>query len=520
MNIQINPQGYSTGQAGQITSTTEFIESQLLNTGKQLSVAVGDILSGRVAEMKGNDILLMLDSGQTLSAKLSGDMNITVGQSLSFEVKSSVNNQTELRPLYTNLTATPTVLSALSEASLPPTERNIAMVQNMMEEGMAVNKQALLDMVANLNANPKVSVETLVQMQKLGLNIDDTTIHQFENYKNFEHKIVGDVLNMSDGLSNVFSELLISGDEDNAFNKLSQVLDMVASENDNNTAGIPKNMDEGQIKAVLSDINELLDVLKRGGEDSQSDSSDVSTNILNKADTLLKTYLNNTQAFPDEIKENLKELFNDSEFKGILKDNLVKQLTLKPEEIREEGKVENLYKRILENGNKALDILNNTPLESSTSAKSAQNLMDNVQFMNQLNEMMTYVQLPLKLSQENAHGDLYVYTNKKKLADRDGNFSALLHLDMEHLGPMDVYVAMQQEKVNTHFYMQDEATLDFIEANIHILDERLTKKGYKMNTTVSVTEEAKSMVDTFLEDKSSDGTVAPVLSTLSFDVRA
>ena len=152
--------------------------------------------------------------------------------------------------------------------------------------------------------------------------------------------------------------------------------------------------------------------------------------------------------------------------------------------------------------------------------KSAQNLMDNVQFMNQLNEMMTYVQLPLKMSEENAHGDLYVYTNKKKLAEKDGNFSALLHLDMEHLGPMDVYVAMQMEKVSTHFYMQDEATLDFIEQHIHLLDERLTGKGYKMNSVVSVKEdESKSMVDTFLEDKKNEGTVG-IVSKLSFDVRA
>ncbi len=147
--------------------------------------------------------------------------------------------------------------------------------------------------------------------------------------------------------------------------------------------------------------------------------------------------------------------------------------------------------------------------------------MDNVQFMNQLNEMMAYVQLPLKMSEENAHGDLYVYANRKKLAENDGNFSALLHLDMEHLGPMDVYVAMQKEKVSTHFYMQDEELLDFIEANIHILNERLTKKGYQMNTSVSIrdTDEKNSVIDEFLKQEN-DGTVAPLLSTKSFDVRA
>lgn len=516
MNIQINPQGYQTDQSAQITSSSEFIESQLLNSGKQLSVAVGDVLSGRVTDLKGNSILLTLDSGQTLSAKLNGDMNIGIGQSLSFEVRSNANNKVELSPLHTNLNTTPTVLSALSEASLPPTEKNVAMVQNMMEEGMAVNKQALLDMVDNLNANPSVSVETLIKMQKLGLSMDSTTIHQFENYENFEHKIVGDVLNMSDGLSNLFSEMISNADENSAFDSLSQILDMALTKNTQDADNSQINtsvLDEKQLGAAIDD---LINGLKESiGESGISDNG----TLLNKANMLLKTYLTDTQAFSEAIKERLTELFDSTEFKDVLKDNLVKQLTLKPEEIREEGKVEELYKKILENGNKALDIFNNSHVESQSAAKAAQNLMDNVQFMNQLNEMMTYVQLPLKLSHENAHGDLYVYTNKKNLAQKDGNFSALLHLDMEHLGPMDVYVAMQQEKVNTHFYMQDEETLDFIEANIHILDERLAKKGYKMNTTVSVTEKTKSMVETFLEDKSSDGTHAPVLSTFSFDAR-
>lgn len=511
MNIQINSQGYNANQAASISNAGELVESRLLNAGKQLSLAVGDILSGRVAEMKDGNILLILDNGQGISAKLSGNMDIEVGRSLSFEVKSNADNQTELRPLYTNLAMESTAHTALSEASIPATDRNVSMVMSMMEEGMAVNKQALLDMVSVLNSNPKTNVETLVQMQKLGLSIDENTIHQFENYKNFEHKIVGDVLNMSDGLSNIFSEMSVT-DEDSAFDKLSQVLELVApEEGEENILNTVKN-DTSEIDKLIKDFTELLN--NEGNDNEPVNES----GILDKARTLVKAYINNPQSFSPEIKENIKELLNKPEFKDVLKENIIKQLTLKPEDVKEEGRVENLYKRILEFSSKSLDILNNSSTNTEA-AKSAQNLMDNVQFMNQLNEMMTYIQLPLKLGKENAHGDLYVYTNKKKLAENDGNFSALLHLDMEHLGPMDVYVAMQMEKVSTHFYMQDEATLDFIEANIHLLDERLAKKGYKMNTTVSVIEETKSMVDTFLEDKN-NGTISKSLSTLSFDVRA
>ena len=149
-------------------------------------------------------------------------------------------------------------------------------------------------------------------------------------------------------------------------------------------------------------------------------------------------------------------------------------------------------------------------------AKSVADLRSNLDFMNQINQMYSYVQLPLKMSEGKAHGDLYVYANKKSLASKDGSISALLHLDMEHLGPVDVYVAMQEQRVTTHFYLPDEAMLDFIEAHIHILNERLEKKGYALNPVLSVKNEEKTAVEEML----GTGEEVSVLSQYSFDVRA
>lgn len=37
----------------------------------------------------------------------------------------------------------------------------------------------------------------------------------------------------------------------------------------------------------------------------------------------------------------------------------------------------------------------------------------NVEFMNQVNQMYTYAQIPLKMSGQHASGELFVYTNKR-----------------------------------------------------------------------------------------------------------
>ena len=104
--------------------------------------------------------------------------------------------------------------------------------------------------------------------------------------------------------------------------------------------------------------------------------------------------------------------------------------------------------------------------KDSSLYQNVNRLSQNIDFMNQLNQTFTYIQVPLKLSGQNANGDLYVYTNKKNLAKKNGSVSAFLHLDMDHLGSVDVYVAMENQRVSTNFKVRDDSILDLIEANI------------------------------------------------------
>ncbi|MBR4719949.1 MAG: flagellar hook-length control protein FliK, partial [Lachnospiraceae bacterium] len=202
---------------------------------------------------------------------------------------------------------------------------------------------------------------------------------------------------------------------------------------------------------------------------------------------------------------------------------LMKQMLLNPADVAKDGEVEALYKRLAEQSQRAIEILKDAGQSGSEVMRSAQNINDNVNFMNQLNQMMSYVQLPIRMNQENAHGELYVYTKKKQLANKDGNVSAFLHLDMDNLGPMDVYVAMQKNKVNTNFYLADEAALDLIMEHIDILDARLQKRGYNMSTSVTMknkNEPQKTVVGEMLKEKSNGIVTGPVTSKLSFDIRA
>ena len=224
-----------------------------------------------------------------------------------------------------------------------------------------------------------------------------------------------------------------------------------------------------------------------------------------------------------KITEKLNELLKSDGFTKLIKDSVKSQMSIRPEEVAEKGKIEELYDRIQKTSAKITQLMENIGRSDSPVAQSASSLSDNVNFMNQLNEFVNYVQLPLKMAGEDANGELYVYTNKKNLANKDGNFSALLHLDMEHLGPMDVYVSMRNyTKVSTNFYLQTEELLDFIEAHIDELTKRLTEKGY--DTTMKVTQKDPNkpitpITDEFTKEEMHEDAKV-IVSKMRFDVRA
>ncbi len=214
----------------------------------------------------------------------------------------------------------------------------------------------------------------------------------------------------------------------------------------------------------------------------------------------------------------LAEIFKSDAYHKLLLGEALKQWTMKPEQVTGSREVEEVYKRLEKGLSGIREALSEHGAAQSGAMRSAVSLSQNVDFMNQLNQMYTYVQLPLKMHGGHANGELYVYTNKRSLAKNDGTVSALLHLDMENLGPLDVYVAMQQGRVNTRFTVKDDEMLDFLEAHMNILNERLEKKGYAMHVEMSVREDNEK--ETPIERMIHADKKAAVLSQYAFDVRA
>ncbi len=216
-------------------------------------------------------------------------------------------------------------------------------------------------------------------------------------------------------------------------------------------------------------------------------------------------------------KTDISKLFSDKNVESFLKNVLEQQLLLNPKDAEKGEKIQKLYEQMDSKMTKLDTLMQNLGMKDTAINQTMADIRGNVEFMNQMNQAYTYVQIPLKMSNQNATAQLYVYTNKKELSDPDRELTAFLHLDLDHLGATDVSVRMHRKEVNTKFYMESDESYDLVKQFLPQLEERLRNKGY--NCTIEIENEGKKV--NFVEDfLKKDAPSAGQLHRYSFDVRA
>ncbi len=549
---------------------------QLVSSLKELKV--GNVFEGTVNAMKNGQVTLGLSNGQTILARLDGKLSLTVGESMFFQVKMNDGTQIAIRPFSgTGNAANPTLLNALFAAGLPANEKNLNMVDAMMREQMSIDKQSLNEMMKAVLSNEKVPVATIVQMTKLHLPISPEMAAQFENYQNDSHAILNEIDTMIEDLPGIFEEETLS--QKQIVNLNHGLLDVIGNgEIIQETA----NMDAQKMANMVSyagqetpgdgtmNLQELPDSVPQSAEEVFEKDTRGSLLSPKQAETLtrqlqeipevalngrlftqemqeeeivpkLNLHLSAAQ-FLKEVDENLMQavksgtlstpdvfgetadgpagkLLSSKTYAAVLKNVLEQQWLLKPENLKEKEKISELYERLDHQMEKIEQVLKESGIQRTSLSETMNDIRSNIEFMNQINQTYTYVQMPLKLANQNANGELYVYTNKKSLHDPESELSAFLHLELDHLGTTDVSIKMRPKtkEVSTNFYLDDDEAYRLIAQNMPILEDRLTRKGYHCTMTVTKGEKDVNFVDDFLKkDQRSVGT----LHRYSFDVRA
>lgn len=565
-------------------------------------VKSGQTLNGEVIAKNGSEVQIRLDGDTVIHARLEKDMNVSVGQNMTFEVQTfgKTDGQTviALRPLYENLTQDANTVKALTAAGIPVNNETAAMVAGLMKEGMSIDVSSLQSLYKDMMSFPEAGLLNLVSLHKLEVPVTEENLRQIAGYRNLEYQILNSVetlaeetadtlLNLVDtspvqagrmlfDMLRIFGEtpaILPDGAQTEAAATQTEaalpqeaVTEAALPQETMREEGVPQEAltekgvlaeetetviraagepaekevtgqshaesgnrveengritaEAGNARTMAGDIlpemaerEKLADVLQRAGLSADGVSRLIlGTMGVSELAELLQDMLSKG-AFS---RRTLRELMGTDGLRGLLQNRMEENLLLQAEKGFSKEDVSRLYDRIQEQTARLAQALSQAGVENSPAAKSVSQIRENIDFLNQLNQTYAYVQLPLKLSGQKAHGDLYVYSNKKNLARKDGTVSALLHLDMEHLGSLDIYVAMTQEKVSTQFYLEREELLDFMEQHISLLNERLSRKGYSVKSEVLLREKPVHVIEEIVKQEGN----ASVLSQYAFDVRA
>ena len=268
-------------------------------------------------------------------------------------------------------------------------------------------------------------------------------------------------------------------------------------------------LSDKQIEELNEQVKKLLPDLQENNISLYSKDSSV-VGILND----IKNMLENTPANANA----LRHLFSGNAFRIMLREALEQQWMIKPGDLEKNPKkLDGLYDKIEKQITNMENILKASGTVNSKAEALADNIRGNIEFMNQINEAYTYVQVPLRMNEKNASGQLYVYTNKKSMSDPDKELSAFLHLDLEHLGGTDVSIKMLHKKVTTNFYLDSDESYTLVKQFLPVLEKRLQDKGYNCELNVNSDSKQMNFVDGFLKkDLPPTGQV----HRYSFDMRA
>lgn len=503
----------------------------------------GQTLRGEVVSREGNNAQIRLLQDVLVDAKVDADIRLELGQNITFQVKN--NGQTlNLSPLFTNMATEGTVLKALDMASLPVNENTVAMTKQLMDAGLPIDKNTLQQIWHESNAFPDAEILDLVNLHRLELPVTEENITQMASYRNLTHQLTAGIAETGESLTNMLQGLVESGDIEQAATIYSEVLELLAFEDAAGETVTGQQQTEGPLPEPGVDVT----VTPEEAEQMPVQPSATAPEAVPGQKTIIEEPTETAPGNGQTIKENpgaektqeapqlqnlqkllkqgletkdiplLRSILHNSKVAELPAKLLADRWSIKPEDVESPEKVEELYQKLGKQLKGLSNLLEENGQRGSSAYQNVTNLSQNVDFLQQINQTYAYIQLPLHLRQgEHKTGELFVYTNKKNLARKDGQVSALLHLDMEHLGPLDVYVTLKDTKVSTKFYVQNDTILDYLEANMDVLTERLQKRGYDCKCETTLRTELQQTAQAMAPLLKTEGSV-PV-AQYAFDVR-
>ncbi len=502
ININVHPNIHST----QPTVTVNGSEQG--NTALTIlrSLADGDTFSANITDVSGEQVTITLDGGQSFTASLLNSTAYNIGDRADFVIQDNKGENIVLKAVTMQATALETAMinKSLKAAGIMPTLRNREMVLELMRNGMPIGRDALLDMVKELSSHSNAEIGGIIALKRMGIEVTDDSLRSYQNYKEYNGAMQRDIAALGEklfesvdsgkALSDVVKLLvgdeLLTGNgtvEDNSKESTktgAQTQQPVGTQADEKADIAQKNL--------MSDVKNMVAGMVDNYNAATGRSLKLSYEFMN-TDNLAR-FMNEFARMAEEfemeplLKNKLHGVLKGDKASRLLNELVRDTFSMKMTDVADSESVKEHIAKTLDKLSSISEYAASN--QSAELSNVASRMSNNMEFLNSMNQFMAAVQVPIKNIGEHGEGELYVYRRNKQKCGEDDTVKAFLHLDMEHLGALDIYVTLKGSSVATNFKVEDESVLDFLETNMEQLTKKLAEDGYNVTASISKTDDS------------------------------
>ena len=224
---------------------------------------------------------------------------------------------------------------------------------------------------------------------------------------------------------------------------------------------------------------------------------------------------------PQDIQtDKLKALLSREDVRHLFLSAEKDMFCLKPELLEQSGEklkemMQAQYEKIRQVGMNMENLMEQSGKDSSMIKTANGELQNQMQFLENFSQNVTYMPIPVKFSSSQTEGDLYVWSNKKKKHSPQDALTAFLHFDLENLGATDIHIRLQDHRLSTQFQLEDKRSTKIVLEHLSELKERLEAKGFHVDCSALTQKEEQSIQQQILQEEKT-----PVIRRYNFDVRA
>lgn len=262
----------------------------------------------------------------------------------------------------------------------------------------------------------------------------------------------------------------------------------------------------------LKDRTAFMELLK-----GLPESVSLRNNMINGTVALREILTLIKEGLPHLKQNSASALLSSPLYQKLLESAFHERWTLPQDKLADKAAVTELYKNLSEDLEKLSELIKQSRdfPQASRLDEPVKNLQENVEFMKNLNETFTYLQLPVQFRNQDVHSDLYVFTRKNALRNGKDSLNVLLHLDMTNLGALNIHLHMDHNQVRAGFYPEKAGAGQLITQYMPELTQALEKKGYGFHATVETSYAKPDFTKDFIEQSVADHNI----TRYSFDIR-